>query len=312
MKQVVAGIDIGGTNTVFGLTDREGTIHATGSLKTDSYNDGEVFIQDLSKAISEALTNDLKLVGIGIGCPNGNHYNGTMENAPNLKMKGIVPFVKRFEEIFSVPTVLTNDANAAAIGEMVFGGAKGLKDFIMVTLGTGVGSGFVANGQMVYGHDSFAGEFGHTLISPNDDRPCGCGRKGCIESYASAPGMAKTFVELTEKHTGKKLENITSYDVLVEAEKGNPIAIETFDFTAKMLGMALANAVAITSPSHIFLFGGPVKAGHFLLDPLKKYMDDYMLFVMKGKVKLQISELMDKNAAILGSAALIWEYLDRK
>jgi glucokinase len=311
MKQVVAGIDIGGTNTVFGLTDRDGTIHATGSLKTVDYSDGEIFIQDLSNAILKTLTDDMKLVGVGIGCPNGNHYEGSMVNAPNLKMKGIVPFVKRFEEILSVPTVLTNDANAAAIGEMVFGGAKGLKDFVMVTLGTGVGSGFVANGQMIYGHDSFAGEIGHTLIFP-EGRLCGCGRKGCLEAYTSASGIAKTFVELTEKQTGEKLENITSYDVLLEAEKGNPIAVETFDYTAKILGFALSNAVAITSPSHIFLFGGPVKAGHFLLEPLKKHMEDYMLFVFKNKVELKVSELMDKNAAILGSAALIWEYLDRK
>ncbi|MDR0437713.1 MAG: ROK family protein [Bacteroidales bacterium] len=310
MKHIVAGIDIGGTNTVFGLTDRDGSIHATGSLKTSEYSDGEIFIQDLSIAISKALANDFKLIGIGIGCPNGNHYKGTMENAPNLNMKGVVPFVKRFEDIFSVPTVLTNDANAAAIGEMVFGGAKGSKDFIMVTLGTGVGSGFVANGQLIYGHDSFAGEIGHTIIFP-DGRPCGCGRKGCLETYTSASGIAKTFIELTEKHNGKTLENITSYDVLLEAENENPIAIETFDYTAKILGLALSNAVCITSPSHIFLFGGPVKAGRFLLDPLQKYMEEYMLFVFKNKVKLQISELMDKNAAILGSAALVWDYLDR-
>ncbi|MCL2417583.1 MAG: ROK family protein [Bacteroidales bacterium] len=306
MKQVVAGIDIGGTNTVFGLTDREGAILASGSLKTAKYEDGEVFIQDLVKAISNGLTDDMKLVGIGIGCPNANHYTGTMENAPNLKIKGVIPFVKRFEEIFSVPTVLTNDANAAAIGEMVFGGAKGLKDFFMITLGTGVGSGFVANGELVYGHDSFAGELGHTIVLL-DGRMCGCGRKGCLETYTSASGIAKTFIELTEKYTGKKLENTNSYEVMLEAEKGNPIAIETFDFTAKILGLALANAVCITSPSHIFLFGGPVKAGRFLLDPLKKYMEDYMLFVYKNKVDVQVSELLDRNAAILGAAALGWQ-----
>jgi glucokinase len=311
MKKVVAGIDIGGTNTVFGLTDRDGTIHVTGSLKTSEYSDGEVFIQDIAKAVKSALTPELELVGVGIGCPNGNHYAGEMDNAPNLNFKGVVPFVKRIEEILSVPTVLTNDANAAAIGEMIFGGAKYLKDFIMVTLGTGVGSGFVANGQMVYGHDSFAGELGHTIVFP-EGRQCGCGRKGCLETYTSASGIAKTFVELTEKHTGQKLENITSLDVAREAEKGNPIAIETFDYTAKILGLSLANAVAITSPSHIFLFGGPVKAGKLLLEPLQKYMEEYMLFVFKNKVKLQVSELMDKNAAILGSAALIWEHLDNR
>ncbi|MCL2027064.1 MAG: ROK family protein [Bacteroidales bacterium] len=306
MIQVVAGIDIGGTNTVFGLTDREGTIHATGNLNTANYSDGEVFIQDLAKEISKNLKPEFQLVGIGIGAPNANHHEGTMTNPPNLKMKGVIPFVKRFQEIFSVPTVLTNDANAAAIGEMIFGGAKGLKDFIMVTLGTGVGSGFVANGELIYGHDSFAGELGHTIIIPNG-RPCGCGRKGCLETYTSASGIAKTFTELTEKQTGENLENITSYDVLLEAEKGNPIAIETFDYTAKILGLALSNAVCITSPSHIFLFGGPVKAEHFLLNPLQKYFEDYMLFVFSNNVKLQISELMDKNAAILGAAALAWQ-----
>ncbi len=310
MKKVVAGIDIGGTNTVFGLTDREGTIHVTGSLKTGEYYDGEVFTQDIANAIKKALTPDLELVGVGIGCPNGNHYEGTMVHAANLNIPGIVPFAKRFQEILSVPTVLTNDANAAAIGEMVFGGAKYLKDFIMVTLGTGVGSGFVANGQMIYGHDSFAGELGHTIVIP-EGRQCNCGRKGCLETYTSASGIARTFVELTEKQTGKKLENVTSLDVTLEAEKGNPIAIETFDYTAKILGLSLANATAITSPSHIFLFGGPVKAGNLLLEPLQKYMEEYMLFIFKDKVKLQISELMDKNAAILGSAAIIWEYLDR-
>jgi len=306
MKEVVAGIDIGGTNTVFGLTDRDGVIHASGNLKTAKYTDGEVFIQDLAKFISNVLTADMKLVGIGIGCPNANHYAGTMENAANMNIKGIVPFVKRFEEIFSVPTVLTNDANAATIGEMIFGGAKGLKDFFMVTLGTGVGSGFVANGELIYGHDSFAGELGHTVIFP-DGRPCGCGRKGCVETYTSAPGIAKTFIELTEKHTGKKLENSNSYEVMLEAEKGNPIAIETFDFTAKVLGLALANAVCITSPSHIFLFGGPVKAGRFLLEPLQNYMEDYMLFCFKNKVKLQVSQLPDNNVAILGASALAWQ-----
>jgi glucokinase len=311
MKEVVAGIDIGGTNTVFGLTDREGKIYATGNLKTGNYSDGEVFIQDLTKAISKTLVDNLKLVAIGIGCPNGNHHEGTMVNAPNLKMKGIIPFVKRFEEIFSVPTVLTNDANAAAIGEMVFGGAKGLKDFLMVTLGTGVGSGFVANGKLIYGHDSFAGELGHTIVFP-EGRQCGCGRKGCLETYTSASGIARTFEELTEKQTDKKPENVNSYDVLLEAQKGNPIAIQTFDYTAKILGLALSNAVCITSPSHIFLFGGPVKAGHFLLDPLQKYFEEYMLFVFKNNVKLQVSELMDKNAAILGAAALGWEYFDQK
>ena len=305
MKEVVAGIDIGGTNTVLGLTDREGVILASDSFETAKYDDGEIFIQDLAKAISNALTDEMKLVGIGIGCPNANHYAGTMENAPNLKMKGVVPFVKRFKEIFSVPTVLTNDANAAAVGEMIFGGAKGLKDFFMVTLGTGVGSGFIANGELIYGHDSFAGELGHTIIFP-EGRLCGCGRRGCLETYTSASGIAKTFIELTEKHTGQKLENISSYEVMLEAEKGNPIAIETFDFTAKILGLALANTVCITSPSHIFLFGGPVKAGHFLLDPLKKYMEEYMLFVYKDKVELHVSELLDKNVAILGAAALVW------
>ncbi|MCL2415173.1 MAG: ROK family protein [Bacteroidales bacterium] len=309
MKEVVAGIDIGGTNTVFGLTDREGVILASDSLKTAKYDDGEIFIQDLARIISNALTDEMKLVGVGIGCPNANHYEGTMENAPNLKMKGIVPFVKRFEEVFSVPTILTNDANAAAVGEMIFGGAKGLKNFFMVTLGTGVGSGFVANGELVYGHDSFAGELGHTIVLP-EGRMCGCGRRGCLETYTSASGIAKTFIELTEKHTGQKLESTGSYEIMLEAEKGNPIAIETFDFTAKILGLALANTACITSPSHVFLFGGPVKAGHFLLDPLKKYMEEYMLFVYKNKIELQVSELLDKNAAILGAAALAWQKVE--
>jgi glucokinase len=188
---------------------------------------------------------------------------------------------------------------------MIFGGAKNLKNFLMITLGTGVGSGFVANGELIYGHDSFAGEFGHTIIFP-EGRACGCGRKGCVETYASASGIAKTFVELTEKHTGNKLENINSYDVVLEAEKGNPMAIETFDYTAKVLGLALSNMVCITSPSHIFLFGGPVKAGRFLLEPLQNYLEEYMLFVFKNKVKLQVSELMEQNAAILGAAALGW------
>ncbi len=311
MKQVVAGIDIGGTNTVFGLTDHEGVIHATGSLKTGDYSDSEVFIKDLTDAIRNAITPEMKLVGVGLGCPNGNHYEGVMEDAKNLKMRGTVRFVERFEAILGVPTALTNDANAAAIGEMVFGDAKYLKDFIMVTLGTGVGSGFVANGRLIYGHDSFGGELGHTIVFP-DGRQCNCGRKGCLETYTSASGIARTFTELTEQKTGQKLENVTSLDVAQEAEKGNPIAIETLDYTAKVLGLSLANATAITSPSHIFLFGGPVKSGKYLLEPLKKYMEEYMLFIFKDKVKLQVSALMDKNAAILGSAALIWEQLDRK
>ncbi len=315
MKEFCIGIDIGGTNTVFGVVDINGNFIAENSIPTKKYQTIEEFIEALSKAINYSLAQiggNYILKGIGIGAPNGNYHNGTIEYAPNLNWKGIVPIADLLNKQFHVPVVLTNDANAAAMGEMIYGAAKGLKDFIVITLGTGLGSGFVVDGKIVYGHDGFAGELGHVIYDP-EGRLCGCGRKGCLETYASATGIVKTVFELLSKSGEESLlraidkEKLNSKDIYEAAVQGDKIALEAFDFTALVLGRKLADAVAITSPEAIFLFGGLALSGDYILVPTKKYMEENLLKIYQNKVRVELSGLMGKNAAILGAAALIWK-----
>ena len=315
-KPYVVGIDIGGTNTVFGIVDARGTIIASGSIKTQKYNQVEDYVTDLYTELSRLLEQENatdKIMGIGVGAPNGNYFNGTIEFAPNLPWKGVIPLAQMLTDRFGIPVSLTNDANAAAIGEMTYGAARGLKDFIMITLGTGVGSGIVVNGQLVYGHDGFAGELGHVIVRPNNGRLCGCGRTGCLEAYTSATGVARTAREFLEVRNDPSslrqipIQDITSKDVYDAAITGDKLALEIFDYTGKILGEAFANFIAFSSPKAIILFGGLAKAGDLILKPIKEAMDRNTLNIYKGKVKIMFSELKESDAAVLGASALGWE-----
>ncbi len=318
MKQLAVGIDIGGTNTVYGLVDRDGKIYGEGALPTKDYSDFDQYLQELSigiQSLMKSLGDDHELIGIGIGAPMANYYKGTVENASNLPWEGVVPFVEKMKRYYpTLPILITNDANAAAIGEMVYGGAKGMKDFIVVTLGTGLGSGFVANGQLVYGHDGFAGELGHVIVNKTASaRQCGCGRKGCLETYVSATGIKRTaFKLLADNLEASEFRNysyneLTAAMITEAALKGDPLAIEAYEYTGMMLGQALADAVTITSPEAIFLFGGLAKAGKYIFEPTKKYMEMHMLSIFRNKVKLLPSKLQNENVAVLGASALIWQ-----
>lgn len=319
-KKVALGIDIGGTNTAFGFIDREGNYMAEGNILTGKHEDINDYLKELHLEIENVLDtirDKAEMIGIGIGAPNGNYYKGNIEFAPNLRWHDVIPLCDMMKEYYpELPIYLTNDANAAAIGEMIYGGAKGMKDFIMVTLGTGLGSGFVANGKLIYGHDGFAGELGHIIVSPNG-RQCGCGRQGCLETYVSATGVKRTAYKMMAKYNyPSELRSIpfnemTAKTVCEAALKGDMIAINTFKYTAKMLGEALANMVAITSPEAIFLMGGLAKAGDILFEPTKDHMEMNLLKIFSNKVKLLPSQL-DKNAAIYGAAALVWDELERK
>jgi glucokinase len=315
-KPYVVGMDIGGTNTVFGVVDSRGNVLATDSIKTQSYRTIEEYVAAIAEKLIP-LINQFggveKIKGMGVGAPNGNYYSGTIEYAPNLPWKGIIPLAQMFEEKIGVPTALTNDANAAAIGEMTYGAARGMKDFIMITLGTGVGSGIVINGQLVYGHDGFAGELGHVIMRREGGRLCGCGRKGCLETYCSATGVARTAREFLIARPEPSLlrnipaEEIQSKDVYDAAVKGDKLAQDIFEFTGNILGEALADFVAFSSPEAIVLFGGLAKSGDYIMKPIQKSLDENVLPIFKGKAKLLISELKDADAAVLGASALGWE-----
>jgi len=316
MKPYVVGIDIGGTNTVFGIVDARGNVIASSSIKTGKHPDIKDYIAELKTALNILLENNDavdKIAGIGVGAPNGNYYTGNIEMAPNLPWKGSVPLAELLKEAFGVPVAITNDANAAAIGEMTYGVARGMKDFIMITLGTGVGSGIVVNGQLVYGHDGFAGELGHVVVKPNNGRICGCGRTGCLEAYCSATGVARTareFLELRSEPSRLReipVEDITSKDVYEAAMLGDKIAKEIFEYTGEIMGRAFANFVCFSSPEAIVLFGGLTRSGDLLLKPIKEAMDRNMLNIFKGKTKLLLSELKEGDAAVLGASALGWE-----
>ncbi len=315
-KPYVVGIDIGGTNTVFGIVDARGNVIASNSIKTGKHANIEDYIEELKTALNkliEAHDAKDKIHGIGVGAPNSNYFTGTIEYATNLPWKGVVPLAKLLTEAFGVPVAVTNDANAAAIGEMTYGAARGMKYFIMITLGTGVGSGIVVNGQLVYGHDGFAGELGHVIVKPSNGRMCGCGRTGCLETYCSATGVARTAREFLEIRTDPSrlrdlpIEEITSKDVYDAAIAGDKLAREIFQYTGEIMGRAFANFVAFSSPEAIILFGGLARAGELLMKPIKESMDRNMLNMFKGKTKLLLSELKESYAAVLGASALGWE-----
>lgn len=313
MKQpLVVGVDIGGTNTAFGLVNQAGDILVKENVSTEHFPVAEDLVAVVCEHIRRALQSlaaDHELVGVGIGAPNGNYFKGTIEFAPNLKWKGIIPISKLFSDRLSVKTVLTNDANAAAIGEMVFGGAKGMKDFIVITLGTGLGSGIVANGELIYGHDSCAGEIGHVVMF-TDGRQCGCGRKGCLETYCSATGIKRTYADLLmSRHERTHIAGMVADAKYIfdKAKAGDETAIEAFDYTGKILGLALANSVAYTSPEAIFLFGGLALSDQFIFKPTIKSFEENLLHIYKNKIKILPSLLKENNAPILGAASLMWK-----
>lgn len=316
MEPLVIGIDIGGTGTKFGIVDRNGNVLFSGDLSTKKHLTVESFIDELFiklGALVEKAGGIGRMKGIGVGAPNGNFYTGTIEYAPNLPWKGIIPLAKLIEDKFKLPVILTNDANAAAIGEMTYGAAQGMKDFIMITLGTGVGSGIVANGHLIYGHDGFAGELGHTIVIPDGRLHPGTGKHGPLEAYASATGVTYTTIEmLNESKEDSLLRNIPndqidSKKVYEAAVKGDKLAKQVFEFTGRILGIALANAVMFSSPEAIVLFGGLTKSGDFILKPTKEHMEANLIQVFQNKVKILISHLKESDAAILGASALAWE-----
>lgn len=316
-KPYVIGLDMGGTNSVFGIVDQRGNIKSQTVISTKAYPD----FKDYVKAAYEALQPALDQVGgiqniraMGIGAPDANYYTGNIENAANLAWKGIVPCAQLFEEVIGIPVRVTNDANAAAMGEMTYGVARGMRNFIMITLGTGVGSGIVVDGRVVYGSDGFAGELGHFVIDHSDNaRSCGCGRKGCLEAYTSATGVARTAREFLEHSSEASLlrdlvaDEITSYDVFKAAEKGDKLALDIFNYTGRILGTACADFATFCSPEAFVFFGGLTKAGEYLMQPLRKAYEENILFLYKNEAKLLISALNGSEAAVLGASALGWE-----
>ncbi|HTL09459.1 MAG TPA: ROK family protein [Chitinophagaceae bacterium] len=315
LQQLVIGIDIGGTGTKFGIVDRDGNVLFSSEISTKKHLTVESFIDELHEAmyvLIQKAGGSGRIKGIGVGAPNGNYYTGTIEYAPNLPWKGIIPLAKLLEDKFKLPTTLTNDANAAAIGEMTYGAAKGMKDFIMITLGTGVGSGIVANGQLIYGHDGFAGELGHTIIIPDGRLHQGTGKLGSLESYASATGVRYTALEFLEKTKEDSLlravpaEEMDSKKVYEAAIQGDKLAKEIYEFTGRILGIAMANAVMFSSPEAIILFGGLTKAGDLILKPTREHMEANLIQIFQNKVKILISHLKESDAAILGASALAW------
>ena len=316
-KPYVIGLDLGGTNSVFGIVDSKANVVASVSVKTRGHGTAEQYVADCCEALQPIITQvggiD-KIQAMGIGAPNGNYYSGSVENAPNLEWPGIVPLAKMFSGKLGVPVALTNDANAAAIGEMAYGAARGMKHFIMITLGTGLGSGIVVNGQLVYGCDGFAGELGHVVVDRSEHaRDCGCGRKGCLEAYCSATGMARTAREwLAIRTTPSTLRDITaeqieSKDISIAASQGDKLAKEIMNYSGELLGKACADFVNFSSPQAIIFFGGPTKAGDLLMNPIRKAFEENLLSNFKGKCKLLLSELDGASAAVLGASALGWE-----
>ena len=317
IKPYVIGLDLGGTNSVFGIVDARGEIKATTAIKTGGYDKAEDYVEACVEALQviiEQVGGIEKIKAMGIGAPNGNYYKGTIEKAPNLPWAHdtVVPLAQLFSErLNGIPVALTNDANAAAIGEMVYGVARGMKNFIVITLGTGVGSGIVVNGQLLYGHDGFAGELGHTCAVRHNGRLCGCGKTGCLEAYCSAIGVARTareWLEMSdEKSLLREVQNITSKDVYTAAREGDNLALRVFEYTGKILGQSLADFVEFSAPEAIVLFGGLARAKEFLYEPTLKAMNENLLPLWKGKVRILFSQLKESDAAILGASALAWE-----
>jgi glucokinase len=316
LEALAIGIDIGGTGTKFGIVDRVGNVLFSSEIATRKHTDVNDFIDELHTELTKLIDNVGgigRIKGIGVGAPNGNYYTGTIEYAPNLPWKGIIPLARMMEDKFKIPVVLTNDANAAAIGEMMYGAAQGMKDFIMITLGTGVGSGIVANGKLVYGHDGFAGELGHTTIIPNGRLHEGTGKRGSLESYASATGVRLTTLEILEKSTEPSSlrsvpsDQIDSKKVYEAAIAGDAVAKQIFESTGTILGAALANFVMFSSPEAIILFGGLTKAGDLILKPTRESMEANLIQIFQNKVKILVSHLKESDAAILGASALAWD-----
>ena len=316
-KPYVLGVDIGGTNTVFGIVDARGHVVASDSIKTRKHSNFDDYIDELHTEVTRLLkTNEAedKIQGIGIGAPNANYYTGMIENGVNLPWGNDVALAEKVSRAFNgIPVAVTNDANAAAIGEMTYGAARGMKDFIMITLGTGVGSGIVINGQVVYGHDGYAGELGHVIVKRNNGRICGCGRTGCLEAYCSATGVARTAREFLELRSDPStlrnldIDEITSKDVYDAAMAGDKLSKEIFEYTGKILGEAFADMIAFSSPQAIILFGGLAKSGDLLLKPLQESLDKSVMSIFRGKTKIILSELKESDAAVLGASALGWE-----
>ena len=320
LKPYVIGLDLGGTNSVFGIVDARGDIKATTAIKTGGFNTADDYVNAAIEALQpiiEQVGGIEKIKSMGIGAPNANYYNGTIEFAPNLPWAhdGIVPLAKMFsDKLGGIPVAMTNDANAAALGEMVYGVARGMQNFIVITLGTGVGSGIVVNGQLLYGHDGFAGELGHvTMVRGAEGRSCGCGRTGCLEAYCSATGVARTARELLSKTDRPSLlrdmnpEDITSLDVSLAASKGDELAKEIYAFTGKMLGEACADFTAFSSPEAFIFFGGMVKAGDLIMEPIKQAYDEHVMNIFRGKAQFLVSGLDGASAAVLGASAIGWE-----
>lgn len=315
-KPFVIGIDMGGTNTAFGIVDARGNVIASSSIKTLKHNEFKDYIDELHTEITRLIVaNDAQnqINGIGIGAPNANYYTGIIKDAPNLPWPSPIPLAEMVTEKFGIPCVITNDANAAAIGEMTYGVARGMKDFIMITLGTGVGSGIVVNGQMVYGSDGFAGELGHVIRKPRNGRMCGCGRTGCLEAYCSATGVARTAREFLENRTDPSLlrnydiDTITSKDVYDCACKDDKLAKDIFDYTGDILGAAMADFALFSSPEAFVLFGGLTKSGDYIMKPVQESFERNLLPLFRGKIKILVSTLKESDAAVLGASALGWE-----
>ncbi|MBO4584993.1 MAG: ROK family protein [Bacteroidales bacterium] len=316
-KDLVIGIDVGGQTTKCGIVDARGTVLSQTVIRSDETSDVEVFIASLAEALNHIIADagaEGRIRGIGVGAPNGNYYTGTIEYAPNLKWGGakVLPFAKMLQEQMNgIPVSLTNDANAAAVGEMTYGAARGMKNFIMITLGTGVGSGIVIDGNVVYGHDGFAGELGHTCAVRHNGRACGCGKTGCLEAYCSATGVARTareWLEMTDEPSElRSLDKITSKDVYDAAKDGDKIALKIFEYTGRILGEKLADFIEFSAPEAIVLFGGLARSKEFLTEPILNAMNANVLPLWRNKVKLVYSSLKESDAAILGASALAWE-----
>ena len=319
MKEVTIGIDIGGTSTKFGIVDREGNVLHQGNISTTEFEEFHDYFDAMADALKEAihfLPKDLKLVGIGVGAANGNYYKGTIEFATNLKWKGVLPLAKMFTDEFNIPCVLTNDANAAAVGEMIYGNAKGMKDFVVITLGTGLGSGFVCSGVLLNGKHGIAGEVGHTSVNPAG-RYCNCGKRGCLETYVSATGIKRTVYKLLADHLepselrGISFDNLNTKMITDAALRGDLVAKAAYEYTGRILGMKLAETVAHTDPEAIFLFGGLSQAGDLIFKPTIKHMEENLMPMFRGKVKVLASALQNQVAPILGASSLVWDHLDK-
>jgi len=320
MRELTIGIDIGGTNTKYGIVDRGGNIVSHGSISTSQYEEFKDYFHGLADALRKEIKNipyEHKIMGVGVGAANGNYYKGTIERATNLKWKGIIPLADMFKEEFDLPAIVTNDANAAAVGEMVYGAAKGMKDFVVITLGTGLGSGFVCNGQLLNGKHGIAGEVGHTSVNPAG-RFCNCGKRGCLETYVSATGIKRTVYKLLADHLEPSELRGISFDILTTkmiteaAVRGDVVALAAFEYTGRILGMKLAETVVHTDPEAIFLFGGLSLAGDLIFKPTVRHMEANLMPLFRGKIKVLPSGLQNQAAPIIGASSLVWNYLDNR